>query len=99
MDRQPKTEIGSPPKFGSSNLSRMNVRELVSVLRTAYKVEDFDSVEEVLVSKEERLNVEIDQLREKLEKESIARFHAEEEFRKRNYVREEKEHNRIMKHC
>jgi hypothetical protein len=82
MEHQPKTESG----FGSSdhrNLEAMNIQELVSVLRTAFLTEQFDRVEEVLVSRYSRLQKEILQLQEKFELEKLRRFQAEEDLSKR----------------
>jgi hypothetical protein len=82
MEHQPKIE----PGFGSSdhrNLEAMNIQELVSVLRTAFLTEQFDRVEEVLVSRYSRLQKEILQLQEKFELEKLRRFQAEEDLSKR----------------
>jgi len=53
MELQPKTE----PGFGSNdhmNMENMSIHDLVSVLRTAYLTEQYDSVEEILVSRDKK---------------------------------------------
>jgi membrane-associated HD superfamily phosphohydrolase len=92
MEHQPKTE----PGFGSSdhrNLEDMNIHELVSVLRTAFKTEDFDRVEEVLVSRYNILQTEILHLQDKFEMEKRTRFQAEEDLRKREELCERHKNN------
>jgi len=82
MEHQPKTE----PGLGSNdhrNLEDMSIQELVSVLRIAFRTEQFDRVEEVLVSRYERLQTEILYLQEKFDLERLTRFQAEEDLRKR----------------
>ena len=82
MEHQPKTK----PGFGTSdhtNLEGMNIQELVSVLRTTFLTEQFDRIEEVLVSRYKKLDNEIIDLQEKVEMEKITRFQAEEDLRKR----------------
>jgi hypothetical protein len=82
MEHQPKTE----PVFGSSDhrsMEDMNIQELVSVLRTAFMAEDFDRVEEVLVSRYNKLQIEILHLQEKFELEKLTRFQEAEDLRKR----------------
>lgn len=84
MDRQPKLELGPPPGFSSSNdriRNNMTTQEIVSKLRTMR--EDFDKLEEVLLSKEVSVNQEIGQLQEKLTMETLAKFNAVAEFKKR----------------
>ncbi|XP_057440753.1 uncharacterized protein LOC130732781 [Lotus japonicus] len=54
----------------------MSVSELVAVLRPAFRAEDYDKVEEVLESKYEKLQVQV-------EKEKLERIHLEEQLRKR----------------
>jgi hypothetical protein len=61
----------------------MSIQELVSVLRTAFLTEDFDEVEDVLVSRYNKLQTENLHLQEKFELEKLRRFQAEEDLRKR----------------
>ncbi|PNX88761.1 hypothetical protein L195_g044875 [Trifolium pratense] len=61
----------------------MSIQELVCVLRTAFLTADFDRVEEVLVSRDKRLQTDILHLQEKFEMEIRTRFQAEEDLRKR----------------
>jgi len=89
MAVQPKTEPGS---FHSSILttsgthnSEMSISELVSVLRVAYQVEDFDKVEEQLKNREDKMRAEIGSLREKLDLERLNSI----EVAKRLKIREE----------
>ncbi|CAJ2633771.1 unnamed protein product [Trifolium pratense] len=82
MENQPKTE----PGLGSTdqtNLEVMTIQELVSVLRTAFLTEDFDKVEDVLVSRYNKLQTEILHLQETFELEKLMRFQAEEDLMKR----------------
>ncbi|XP_045786908.1 uncharacterized protein LOC123882145 [Trifolium pratense] len=82
MEHQPKTE----PGLGSTdqtNLEAMTIQELVSVLRTAFLTEDFDRVEDVLVSRYNKLQTENLHLQEKFELEKLMRFQAEEDLMKR----------------
>jgi hypothetical protein len=82
MEHQPKTETG----LGSTdqrNLEAMSIQELVSVLRTAFLTEDFDEVEDVLVSRYNQLQTENLLLQEKFELEKLRRFQAEEDLMKR----------------
>jgi hypothetical protein len=82
MEHQPKTE----PGLGSTdqrNLEAMSIQELVSVLRTAFLTEDFDEVEDVLVSRYSQLQTENLLLQEKFELEKLRRFQAEEDLIKR----------------
>ncbi|XP_045827335.1 uncharacterized protein LOC123919457 [Trifolium pratense] len=82
MENQPKTE----PGLGSTdqtNMEAMSIQELVSVLRTAFLTEDFDKVEDVLVSRYNKLQTEILHLQEKFELEKLMRFQAEEDLMKR----------------
>ncbi|KAK2378083.1 hypothetical protein QL285_078678 [Trifolium repens] len=71
----------------------MNIQELVSVLRTAFMTEEFDRVEEVLVSRYNILQTEIIDLQEKLEFEKLTKFQAEEELRKREELCERHKNN------
>lgn len=93
MDLRPKTEPGSRPMLasgdqsGQRNLKNMSISELVSVLRAAFLMDDFDRVEEVLVAREARLKAEIEEkikeigsLQEKIE---VERIQVEEELKKR----------------
>ncbi|WJX64929.1 hypothetical protein P8452_49650 [Trifolium repens] len=92
MEHQPKIE----PVFSSSdhrNLEDMNIQELVSVLRTAFIAEDFDRVEEILVNRYNRLQIEILHLQEKFELEKLTRFQAEEDLRKREELCERYKNN------
>ncbi|RHN57974.1 hypothetical protein MtrunA17_Chr5g0446171 [Medicago truncatula] len=82
MEHQPKTE----PGLSSSdhrNLEDMSIHELVSVLRTSFLTEDFDNVEEVLVTRDKKLQTKILHLQEKFEMEKLTRFQVEEDVRKR----------------
>jgi hypothetical protein len=71
----------------------MNIQELVSVLRTAFIAEDFDRVEEILVNRYNRLQIEILHLQEKFELEKLTRFQAEEDLRKREELCERYKNN------
>ncbi|XP_058742851.1 uncharacterized protein LOC131615711 [Vicia villosa] len=79
---QPKTEPGLG-LTDHKNLDDMSIRELVSVLRIAYLTEDFDRVEEVLVSRDKRLHTDILRLQEMVELEILTRLQAEEDLRNR----------------
>ncbi|AET00733.2 hypothetical protein MTR_5g095310 [Medicago truncatula] len=61
----------------------MSIQELVSVSRTAFRTEQFDELEKVLVSRYERLHTEILHFQEKFDLERLMRFQAEEDLRKR----------------
>lgn len=61
----------------------MSIHELVSVLRTSFLTEDFDNVEEVLVTRDKKLQTKILHLQEKFEMEKLTRFQVEEDVRKR----------------
>ncbi|KAK2378081.1 hypothetical protein QL285_078676 [Trifolium repens] len=82
MEHQPKTEPGFD-STGQRNLEAMSIQELVSVLRTAFLTEDFDEVEDVLVSRYNQLQTENLLLQEKFELEKLRRFQAEEDLMKR----------------
>jgi len=56
---------------------------LVLVLRTAYLTEPFDSVEEILVSRYNRMQAEIQHFQDKFEMERLARSQAVEDLKKR----------------
>ncbi|XP_058742852.1 uncharacterized protein LOC131615712 [Vicia villosa] len=82
MENQPKIE----PGLGSddhSNMEDMSIHELVSVLRVAFLTQDFDRVEDVLVTKYKKLQTEILHLQEMVELEKLTRFQAEEDLRNR----------------
>ncbi|KAE9596395.1 hypothetical protein Lal_00048633 [Lupinus albus] len=88
MDLQPKTEPGLPPPPGFSstykaNLDDNSVSELVSVLRTAFRFDEFDSVEKVLVARDASLKAEIASLQVKIELERLNKIRAEEELKKK----------------
>ncbi|GAU28339.1 hypothetical protein TSUD_256670 [Trifolium subterraneum] len=73
MEHQSITE----PGFGSSDhrsLEHMSIQELVCVLRTAFLTEDYDRVEEILVSRDKRLQTEILLLQDKFEMEKRTRI-------------------------
>ncbi|BAT80613.1 hypothetical protein VIGAN_03020400, partial [Vigna angularis var. angularis] len=63
----------------------MSISELVTVLRTAYKIEDFDKIEQELVKREAKFRAEIGPLREKIELERLKRIEVEERLK----IREE----------
>ncbi|BAT80616.1 hypothetical protein VIGAN_03020800 [Vigna angularis var. angularis] len=63
----------------------MSISDLVTVLRTAYKTEDFDKIEQELVKREAKLRAEIGPLREKVELERLERIEVEERLK----IREE----------
>ncbi|TKY57383.1 hypothetical protein E2542_SST21831 [Spatholobus suberectus] len=86
MAFQPKTEPGSLSVCTSTTHKTykvMSISELVSVLRVAYQVDDFDKVEEELVNRDAKFKVEIGPLREKIEVERLKRIEAEEKLKKR----------------
>ncbi|CAJ1971495.1 unnamed protein product [Sphenostylis stenocarpa] len=89
MAFQPKTEPGSPLRSFSTthkkNYSEMSISELVSVLRVAYQMKDFDKVEEELVNREVKFRAEIGSLREKIEVERLKGIETEERLK----IREE----------
>jgi len=58
----------------------MSISELVSVLHVAYKMQDFDEVEEELVNREAKLRAEIGPLQEKIELERLNTIEAEEKL-------------------
>lgn len=74
MENKRKTEPGSRSN-DHMNMENMSIQDLVSVLRTAFLTEQFDSVEEILVSRYEKLRAENQHLQQK--------FQSEEELRKR----------------
>ncbi|KAK7371931.1 hypothetical protein VNO80_05298 [Phaseolus coccineus] len=61
----------------------MSISELVSVLRVAFQMKDFDEVEEELVNREAKLRAEIGSLREKIELERLNSIEAEERLKMR----------------
>ncbi|XP_061375696.1 uncharacterized protein LOC133317818 isoform X2 [Gastrolobium bilobum] len=85
MNSRPKTEPGSPSVASSShgNFEEKSITELISVLRAAYLVDDFDRVEKVLVARDERLRDEIGPLLHKIEMERLERIQVQEELMKR----------------
>ncbi|OIW04254.1 hypothetical protein TanjilG_00814 [Lupinus angustifolius] len=88
MDLQQKTETGlfPPPGFSSTykaNLDDNSVSELVSILRTAFRFDEFDSVEKVLVARDASLKAEIASLQVKIELERLNKIRAEEELKKK----------------
>jgi len=92
MAFQPKTEPGSLPwSVSTSNkkeYGEMSISELVSVLRIAYKIEDFDKIDKIeqeLVKREAKHRAEIGPLREKIELERLNRIEVEERLK----IREE----------
>ncbi|WJX59695.1 hypothetical protein P8452_44986 [Trifolium repens] len=101
MSIQPKPEPGSPPSSTSTNpnndFEQKTIPDLVHVLRGTCRVHTFDTIEEVLVKRDEKLREEIQQLqqkfeleklqlREKLQVEVLLRIQAEEEVRKREVL-------------
>ncbi|XP_027187842.1 uncharacterized protein [Cicer arietinum] len=88
MTLQPKPEPGSPPGFhltnNNTNFEEKTIPELVNVLRAAFKMEVYDTVEAALVSRDNKLRTEILQLLEKVEMERLTRLQCEEELRKRD---------------
>jgi len=85
MEHKPKIEPGLSPN-DHRNLEDMSIQQLVSVLRTAFRTEQFDRVEEILVSRYERLQTEILHLQEKFDLEILMRFQTEEDLRKREQL-------------
>ncbi|KAK7276935.1 hypothetical protein RIF29_18084 [Crotalaria pallida] len=89
MDLQPETKPGIPPPpgFGTSppkpNLNDMTVSNLVSILRTAFRFDEFDTVEKVLVDKDAKLKADIASLQLKFESERFNKIQAEEDLNKR----------------
>ncbi|XP_061375661.1 uncharacterized protein LOC133317786 [Gastrolobium bilobum] len=85
MNSRPKTEPGSPSVASSShgNFEEKSITELISVLRVAYLVDDFDRVEKVLVARDERLRDEIGPLLHKIEMERLEIIQVQEELMKR----------------
>jgi len=82
MELQPKTEPGSCSN-DEMKLENMSIHDLVSVLRAAYRTEQYDRVEEILVSRDKKLKTEIQRLQDKFEMERQARLQAEEDLKKR----------------
>jgi len=66
MENKPETEPGSRSN-DHMNMENMSIQDLVSVLRTAFLTEQFDSVEEVLVSRYEKLRTENQHLQQKIQ--------------------------------
>ncbi|XP_014504078.1 filament-like plant protein 2 isoform X2 [Vigna radiata var. radiata] len=89
MAFHPKTEPGSLPMFipttDKKEYCEMSISELVSVLRIAFKIEDFDKIEQELVQREAKLRAEIGRLQEKIELERLQGI----EFEERLKIREE----------
>ncbi|KAK7371935.1 hypothetical protein VNO80_05302 [Phaseolus coccineus] len=87
MAFQPKAEPGSSPRsistFNKKSYNEMSISELVSVLRVAFQMKDFDEVEEELVNREAKLRAEIGPLREKIELERLNSIEAEERLKMR----------------
>ncbi|KAL9316728.1 hypothetical protein ACSQ67_017729 [Phaseolus vulgaris] len=75
MAFQPETEPGSSPRSISTtnkkSYDEMSISELVSVLRVAFQMKDFDEVEEELVNREAKPRAEIGSLKEKIELERL----------------------------
>ncbi|XP_054798404.1 uncharacterized protein LOC129303243 isoform X2 [Prosopis cineraria] len=63
-------------------LMGLSITDLISNLRTAFRMADYDHVEEVLVEKEAKLKAEIKALTEKLELETLVRMNVEDELKK-----------------
>ncbi|KOM46436.1 hypothetical protein LR48_Vigan07g014000 [Vigna angularis] len=89
MAFQPKTKPRSLPRSiptaNKKEYGEMSISDLVTVLRTAYKTEDFDKIEQELVKREAKLRAEIGPLREKIELERLERIEVEERLK----IREE----------
>ncbi|XP_014503706.1 uncharacterized protein LOC106764020 isoform X2 [Vigna radiata var. radiata] len=89
MAFEPKTEPGCLPRFipttSKKEYGEMSISELVSVLRSAFKIEDFDKIEQELVKREAKLRAEIGRLEEKIELERLQGI----EFEERLKIREE----------
>jgi len=87
MAFQPETEPGSSPKSISTTNKKtydeMSISELVSVLRVAFQMKDFDKVEEELVNREAKHRAEIGSLRKKIEQERLDSIEAEERLKMR----------------
>jgi len=66
MENKRKTEPGSRSN-DHMNMENMSIQDLVSVLRTAFLTEQFDSVEDVLVSRYEKLQTENQHLQQKIQ--------------------------------
>ncbi|KAK7276937.1 hypothetical protein RIF29_18086 [Crotalaria pallida] len=91
MALQPKTEPGSPPSLTLSStnhkrLDDMSVSEIVSILRSAFLVEQFDSVEKVLIARDAEFKAEIASLQEKVKVERMNRLQAEENLKKKELL-------------
>ncbi|XP_028752952.1 uncharacterized protein LOC114712566 [Neltuma alba] len=63
-------------------LMELSITELVSNLRTAFRMIDYDRVEEVLVEKENKLKAEIKVLTDRIELERLERMSVQDELRK-----------------
>jgi len=69
-------------------LENMSIHDLVSVLRTSYRTEQYDSVEEILVSRDKKHQTMIQHLQDKFDMERQARLQAEEDLKKSEELRE-----------
>ncbi|KAK7299946.1 hypothetical protein RJT34_10777 [Clitoria ternatea] len=84
MAFQPKTEPGSPPGLHSTthiNFKDLSISELVSVLRSSYEVDEFDRVEQELVTRDANLKAEIGPLKVKIELQRLATIEANEKLK------------------
>ncbi|RDX90657.1 hypothetical protein CR513_27455, partial [Mucuna pruriens] len=85
MAFQPKTKPGPSAGFTSTthkNYEQMTISELVLFLRTAYREEDFDKVEEELVNRDAKLKAHIASLHEKIQEERLVRTEAQEKLKR-----------------
>ncbi|XP_052736741.1 uncharacterized protein LOC128197923 isoform X1 [Vigna angularis] len=89
MAFQTKTEPDSLsrviPTTNKKEYCEMSISQLVSVLRIAFKIEDFDKIEQELVKREAKLRAEIGRLQEKIELERLQGIECEERLK----IREE----------
>lgn len=64
-------------------LMRLSVKQLISNIRTAFRMSDFDNVERVLEEQQSMLRAEIKELREKLDLEKLERMSVEDRYKER----------------
>ncbi|PON82476.1 hypothetical protein TorRG33x02_217210 [Trema orientale] len=80
-------EVESPPGFGlysdeEADSEKRSIPELISDLRTAFRMVDFDRVEEILVTREEKLKRKITKMEASLNFEQCEKLQAELELEK-----------------
>ncbi|XP_048320463.2 uncharacterized protein LOC125418197 isoform X1 [Ziziphus jujuba] len=79
-------EVENPPHLGIDSEKNKSIPELIMNLRTAFRTEDFDMVEGILVAKEAEMKLEIEKM-----KEEISLFQKERDFHSLEKIRYEKE--------